>query len=331
MESRIQIKVNGKYEDLNLYLDAANEVISQLEKFNNTFLYGIFQVCELLNIKYEDMEFRQRVDISTEGDKDFNINVNSGSVSCFKGQKCKCILCNREFIAIRSNIKVCASSHYCDIVCLYTGEIYRKEIMKWNKVEDEKGIKYIYGKNFSCKSSQVSANNMMTVYNGTNKICNMTYQDRVDITVRQKEAGTNFVTCASYEERSKVNSVIAKNRMDNGTHNWLWKNKTQEQRKISIENTVKSRKENGSYKKVMLSRWKDKEFKVSMSNNLKLRWKNDKDYRNNMVYIITENWNNQEYRGKMEKSAKENAINMVGSGNCTICGEANDKIGRAHV
>lgn len=93
--------------------------------------------------------------------------------------------------------------------------------MKWNKVEHIEGSSYLYGKCFKDKSSQVSTNNIITILSGKNNICNLTYEDRMAISQRQKDNGKFAFWNYSFEERSKRSKLLAKERFKEGTHNWI--------------------------------------------------------------------------------------------------------------
>lgn len=257
----LELYINKNWISINDILNNNKEIynisLNNIKIYKNMLIYTIFQICNFYSLKYEELEIRQKVKIITKGEKDFNLNVNAGSVKKFKGQNCKCILCHKDFKAIRRNIKICNNEHYCKVFCLYSGEMYEKQIMKWNKIEWIGNQAYLYGKCFKDKSSQVSANNVMTIFNGTNNICNLTYEDRSAISNRQKENGTFAFWNYTYDERSKRSKELAKKRMKEGTHNWLWWNKTEEARKLSIENSVKTKKENGIYEKMALNRISD--------------------------------------------------------------------------
>lgn len=185
------------------------------------------------------MQIRQKIIIKTKGQKDFYIHKTLGSIKNLKGQECKCILCNRNFKAIRNNIKICASEHLADVIDIYSGEIYEKLLQKWNVIYKNNENFYLEGKCYSSKRNQVSTNNIVTILKGTNNICNLTYEDRSAISQRQKENGTFAFWNYSYEERSKRSKALAKERINNGTHNWLWGNKTEEAKRLTIENSVK--------------------------------------------------------------------------------------------
>ena len=204
-----------------------NLQIETLSPFSDTLLYRIFQVCEYYNVNYNDLEIRQRItnEIKTSGEKDFEI----------QNKECTCFICNRKFKASRGNIIRCNSSHFCECIDLLTGEKYEKEIQKWNNLYYIDNVCYLEGKSFSSKSHQVTANNMMTLYMGTNKMQNMTSERRQEIVEEQKKRGTFALsnnpeynkTNYNLEKKAEVNAMIARNRMKNGTHNFLLLTKEQ--------------------------------------------------------------------------------------------------------
>lgn len=324
----IELKINNSWISLSnlLSIKEINNInIEKLNIYEDTLAYKLFKYALFYNIDFNELEIRQKVDkIYTEGNKDFNGNREN-----------ECIICKQKFKAIRSNIKICNGNHYCDLIDLYSGEIYRKEIMRWNKIEIEeingKSIYYFYGKYYLNKSHQVSINNMMTILKGTNNICNLTYKDRQDIIKRQKEAGifalsndgvSNRNSSYTYEKRCENNSRIARNRVKNGTHNFFFL--SENQRKQAYDNALKAKLENGSYSKMMIKRWENEDFRKIMSEKLKERWK-DETYRNSMINVAKENWENEEYRNLMISTSKENVDKMTSPGYCTQCGKFNHK------
>lgn len=184
----LEVKLPGCEEFVplgNFNKNIFNIYIKELEAFQESTLYKIFQICKYYNINFNDIIIRQTIKIEFVGDHNFNIDVNIGSLNGkLRGQQCNCILCKNNFTAIRSNIKICNAKHFCNCIDLYTGEIYKKEIQKWNVIYEDKNIMYLEGKTYNCKSHQVSANNMMTLYNHTNKMKNMDNKKRGD---RSKE------------------------------------------------------------------------------------------------------------------------------------------------
>lgn len=170
--------------------------------------------------------------METEGIKDFYI----------QNKECECIICKRKFMASRSNIKRCNSIHYCYVIDYFIGKIYKKEIMKWNKIywennkdlnndNNNKEICYLEGLCFSNKSNQVSVNNMMTLFNHTNNMQNMTTERRQKIIISQKERGTFALTTKNndgsineekYEKHSKNSKILAKKRIEDGTQNFQY-------------------------------------------------------------------------------------------------------------
>ena len=248
-------------------------------------MYNIFQICNFFNINYnneEEFSIRQKIEIFTEGSHDFekpkNLSTN------YKMKDCKCILCKSNFKAIRNTIKICNSKHYCYAFDILTGERFKKEIKKWNKVyydeincfdgnhndnncnnDDCDDVNYnkvktcfcyLEGKCLPIKSHQVSVNNIITIYEGTNKVKNFTTEDRKNIVKNQIENDNFGLTTKNkdgsinekrYKEHSKNSKDLAMKRTSNGTHNFYFITKEE---KIKIANkTAKKRNKNGSYKK----------------------------------------------------------------------------------
>lgn len=273
--SIIEVKLHcfKQFRSLNEILYNIKEIknieIEELEIFRkeNFIMYTIFQICKYYNLDFQKFNngrtilFRQKIidnNIETKGIKDFYI----------QNKECECIICKRKFMASRSNIKRCNSIHYCYVIDYFTGKIYKKEIMKWNKIywennkdlnndNNHKEICYLEGLCFSNKSNQVSVNNMMTLFNHTNNMQNMTTERRQKIIIGQKERGTFALTTKNndgtineekYEKHSKNSKILAKKRIEEGTHNFL--NPSKETIKLRIENSVRTKKENGTYDKM---------------------------------------------------------------------------------
>lgn len=317
-KNSIDVEIENSWISLNEILkdkNINNIDINRIKTFKNKPIYFLFQICNYYKIDFNNLEIRQKIKdniIYTEGEKDFNI----------KNRDCKCIICNRNFKASRNNIKICNSNHFVIILDIFTGEAYKKEIMKWNKIEhDIDGNIYLYGKYYENKNHQSSANNVNAMYKGVNNICDLSYQDRIDIMNEQKgnknstrqnnviyckvpgcdnnnenssinehliceyhwkslpctedknncknkklriyhcnEHGfyistspmVNYPGCAkegkiketgyTYEKRCKASSISAKKRVENGTHNFLFQNSSEESRKLANQNSVKTKK-----------------------------------------------------------------------------------------